>query len=69
MNFWEAVQAMDEGKTVRMSVNPEFKYRLAGDGCTIVSKPLYNKFAYDGPEWRGAMFFSRHIRGDWEVIE
>ena len=69
MNFWEAIRAIDEGKTVRMTVNPEKKYRLASDGSTIVSKPLYSDWAVDGPEWRGAVFFSVHIRGDWTVVE
>ena len=68
MNFWDAVKAIDEGKTVRMTVNPEKQYRLASDGETIVCKPIYRGWVDPGPEWRPACFFSRHIRGDWMVI-
>ena len=71
MNFWEAVQAMDRGKTVRMSINPEKQYRLAKDGETYVCKPLppNDQWAEPGDEWRPAIFFSRHIVGYWQVVE
>lgn len=69
MNFWEALQAMDEGKTVQMVLNPVRRYRLAKDGTTIVCQPIYPEGPFlNGEEWVSAAFFSRHIRGEWMVV-
>lgn len=65
MNFADAIKAMDEGKTVMMTVNPECIYRLAKDGVSFVSK----NFVLGSEEWRSAAFFTRHIRGDWKVVD
>lgn len=73
MDFWDAVKAMDMGHTVRMVVNPEKYYRLANDGVTIVSRRMNDRLApYVGCEpdtWQNALFFTRHIRGDWVVCD
>lgn len=73
MNFWEAIQAMDDGKTVRMCVNPERYYRLAKDGCTFVNRPIHGDWAYEGKEfggeWRSAFFTTTHVRGEWQIVE
>lgn len=71
MDFWQAMKEIDNGHTVRMCVNPERDYRLAKDGCTIVCKPIRpgETWCEPGEEWRSAIFFSRHIRGDWMVVD
>ena len=73
MDFWQAIQAMDEGRTVRKAVNPERLYRLGEDGHTIVNKPMFGGWACNGPEyggeWRPAIFFTKEIRAQWQEVE
>ena len=70
MTFWDAVRAMDQGHIVRMCVNPERFYRLAKDGVTYVSRPIYGDFiGCDPGEWQNAVFFSRHVVGDWCICD
>lgn len=68
MNFWEACQAMDEGHTVRMCVNPERDFRLAKDGEHYVSHVIDAPWAERDEEWGPAVFYTRHIRGEWKVV-
>jgi hypothetical protein len=72
MDFWQAVQAMDAGRTVRKAVNPERLYRLGEDGHTIVNKPMNGEWACKDPEyggeWRPAVFFSKDIRDQWQEV-
>jgi len=66
MSFWEAVKAMDQGHIVRMVVNPENFYKLASDGVTYVSTRINGS---DPREWHNALFFTRHIIGDWCICD
>jgi len=73
MDFWQAIGAIDEGKTVREVVNPERLYKLGEDGHTIVNKPINGEWACKDPEyggeWRPAVFFSKNIRAQWDTVE
>jgi hypothetical protein len=71
MNFCEAMQAINEGKVVRLGVNPEKYYRLDPDTQIIVSTPINGEWADKtlGGKWRPAIFFPSHIRACWCVVE
>lgn len=65
MNFWQAIEAIDHGYTVKKVYSPLYIYKLSKDGESIVRR------AIDDPEdeWRQASFYSSHIRGEWEIAE
>lgn len=69
MDFFEAIKAMDDGKIVRMAVNPTHIFKLAKDGCTFVMADTDSNGIYHEDDWRNAVFYSSHIRWDWEIVE